>query len=219
MGQDIITARAGSATVTIDQRQVMEQVKRIEEGAMATFLTAAHRQVDPVVDNARTNLDAWPRRTGRSAAATRVEERLGPDFIEVLALNDTPYVYKMRFSRLTRETIETEPTQVANRTWATLGPMVDRGTTSKARRAIARKNIEKASGGLISGWWFGRDPSARAIRDLWHRQLLENHGTGAPNERVAGRNVWSETVRKPMKRREKALIAEARDALAKLAEG
>jgi len=216
--QKKIQARAGGAVVEIDQAAVIAQADRMLEGAVSTFLRAAHRQADPVVQEARTR-GWWPVRTGRSVAGVNLEDRISVNALEVVAQNAQPYAYKIRFSVVTRETIQREPSEVANRVWAKLGPKVERGTTEKARRAIARKFINEDSGGLIGGWWYRRDPSARAIRDIWAAQLKYLHGDGAPNEKVAGRNVWNELVRKPMRKREKHVIEEARAALDRLAKG
>lgn len=213
-----ITVSTGAVAITIDQPGVMAQLDRMVGGAVRTFLDAAHRQMDPVVEQARTTAHMWPRRTGRSQESTREVERVGDGFVELVAVNDVPYTYRLRFSVVTRDTIETEPTEVANRTWANLAPYVERGNTERARKRIARQWIAQASGGLIKGWWWGRDPSARAIRDMWHRQLTDSHGSGAPNERLAGKHVWSTLVRNPLKKREAALVAESRAALDSLAQ-
>lgn len=213
-----ITAKAGGATVEIDQSQVMAQVDRILGGALSTFVRAARRQMDPVVEEAVNNRLLWPRRTGRSQAATQVIERLTADGVEVVAINRVPYTYKIRYSVVTAETIDSEPREVASRTWAKLGPYVERADTEQGKRRIARKFISEASGGLINGWWSRRDVSERSIYQIWRKLLIDTHGTGAPNETLAGRNVWSTRLRKPLKKREDALITEAREALTRLAE-
>ena len=213
-----IVAKAGKATIEIDQSAVMAQVDRILGGSLSTFVTAARRQMDPVVKDATTDRLMWPRRTGRSQAGTHVVERLSSDAVEVVALNEVPYTYKIRFSVVTRESINRESRQVANRIWSNLEPHLAGATSVAQEKVIARKYINEASGGLMAGWYYRTRPNARTIYDRWIRGLRWRHGTGAPNETVAGRNVWSELIRKPLKRREDALISEAREALTKLSE-
>ena len=213
-----VTAKSGKASIQIDQAQLMAQVDRILGGSLGTFVRAARRQMDPVVHSATTDQLMWPRRTGRSQASTVVVERMSSDAVEVVALNAVPYTYKVRFSVVTRATMNREARQVATRTWANLAPHLA-GTTSVAQqKVLARKFISEASGGLIGGWYSRSVPSARAIYDRWLSGLRWRHGTGAPNETVAGRAVWSERMRKPLKKRENALINEAREALTKLSE-
>jgi hypothetical protein len=218
MADEKIRVTAGRATVEIDQTAVIQQIDKILDGAVRTFLTAAHRQMDPVIEGEDVRR-LWPRRTGASAAATREEDRIGPTFVELVALNDVPYTYQLRFSVVTEAGILRESSDIANRTWSKLEPYVERGTTPKARRALARRWIGEASGGLMQGWWSGAEPSARSIYDRHKRGLNESHGRGAPSERLAGKHVWSTLVRNPLKKREAALIEEARDALDTLTKG
>ena len=213
-----IVAKAGKATIEIDQAAVMAQVDRILGGSLSTFVNAARRQMDPVVKDATTDRTMWPRRTGRSQAGTHVVERLSTDAVEVVALNEVPYTYKVRFSVVTRATMNREARQVAARTWSNLAPHLAGATSVAQQKLLTRKFIKEASGGLIGGWYSRATPSARAIYDRWLSGLRWRHGTGAPNETVAGRSVWSERMRKPLKRREDALISESREALTKLSE-
>ena len=213
-----VTAKSGKASIQIDQAQLMAQVDRILGGSIGTFVRAARRQMDPVVHSATTDQLMWPRRTGRSQASTVVVERMSSDAVEVVALNAVPYTYKIRFSVVTRETINRESRQVANKIWRNLEPKLEGATSVRQEKAIARKYINEASGGLMAGWYYRTRPNARTIYDRWIRGLRWRHGTGAPNEQVAGKNVWSLRVRKPLKRRENALINEAREALTTLSE-
>lgn len=226
-----IVERAGQATVEIDQREVLALADRITGGAVRSFLDAAHRQMDPVVESARSERDLWPRRTGASQEATHSEERLRPKFVELVALNKVPYTYMMRFSVVTSDTIDRESRQVAARTWGNLRRYVERVNPSDrslrgphrgqagARRRVASHFIREASGGLWTKWTPREDPTEDALRRAWKSALIRRHGTGAPNEQLAGKHVWSTRVRWPLRRGEKALIADARAALDKLAEG
>lgn len=226
-----IVERRGNATVEIDESQLIALANRITDGAVQTFIDAAHRQMDPVVREARSDKQLWPRRTGRSQAATHTEDRVRPTFVEVVALNPVPYTFSLRFSVVTSDTIDRESRQVAARTWGHLGAKVDRvnptGRTLRgpfagkagARARVASHFIEQASNGVWTKWWPRMDPSEESMRRSHKANLIDRHGTGAPNEQLAGKHVWSTRVRTPLRRREAALIAETRGALDRLAEG
>lgn len=228
---DRIVARSGSSTVEIDNTEVMRHIDRLTRGAVTTFLRAAHRQMDPIVGEARTDRMLWPRRTGASQDATTIVDRLRSDVIETTALNRVPYTYKLRFSVVTSAAIDREARTLAARTWGVLGPYVDRVNPADitrrgpyagkrgARRRVASHFIEQASGGLWTKWWPKEEPSQEAMRRAHKASLISRHGTGAPSEQLAGKHVWSTRVRNPVRRREMAVFEEAREALDRLAEG
>ena len=121
-----IVERSGVATIEVDQSQVMAQIDRITKGAVSSFLKAAHRQMDPVVLDARSNRQLWPRRTGASLAATMTIDRIKGGDLEVVTLNRVPYTYKLRFSVVTSATIDNEARQIAASTWERMAPYVER---------------------------------------------------------------------------------------------
>ena len=231
MARDHIVERRGNATVEIDQAQLIALANRITDGAVQTFIDAAHRQMDPVVREARTDKHLWPRRTGRSQEATHTEDRVGPSFVEVVALNPVPYTFSLRFSVVTSDTIDRESRQVAARTWGRMGAKVDRVNPTDrtlrgdfagkggARARVAWHFIEEASNGVWKKWWPRATPSEESMRRSHKANLIDRHGTGAPSEQLAGKHVWSTRLRWPLRRREAALIADARKALDRLAKG
>lgn len=226
-----IVERSGVATIEVDQSQVMAQIDRITKGAVSSFLKAAHRQMDPVVLDARSNRQLWPRRTGASQAATMTIDRIKGGDLEVVALNRVPYTFKLRFSVVTSATIDNESRQVAASTWARLGPYLDRlsaDDVSKSgpnkgkrgeRRRVASRYIAWASGGIWTKWWPKAAPSEAAMRRSHKANLIGRHGTGAPNPQIAGKHVWNTRVRNPVRKRTDAVIEESRQALDTLAGG
>ena len=229
MAESKITARAGNSTVQIDNSQVVRLANRITDGAVETFMAAAHKQLDPVVASAKTEL--WPRKTGRSQAATYIEDRIAPTFAEVVALNPVPYTFKLRFSVVTAATIDRESAQQGARIWGRLEPYVDRVNPTDrtlrgphagkggARRRAASHFAPMATDGRWSGWWLRADPSQQAVRNAYKADMIDRHGTGAPTEQLAGKHVWNTRVRNPARKREAALIDDARAALDTLARG
>jgi hypothetical protein len=229
---DRIVARQGAATIEIDQREVIALANRITDGAVHTFMRAAHKQMDPVVKDARGNSMLWPRRTGKSQDATHVVDRISPTVLEVVALNPVPYTFKLRFSVVTSDIIDREARQFGAQSWARMAAKVDRVNPSDrslkgpyagrggARRRVANHFAEEATRGVWKGWWpKGNEVGEDTMRRAHKRSLFDRHGQGAPSEAVAGKHVWSHRVRTPLRKREAALIEDARDALDQLAEG
>ena len=101
-----IKVQTGGVKIDISQDEVLALADRITGGALRTFTRAAHRQMDPVVEEARTNRQLWPIRTGRSIGATFTEDRLARDSVSVTAYSKLPYVYRMRYSRMTSTAID-----------------------------------------------------------------------------------------------------------------
>lgn len=238
MTKNVVTAKAGTSTVEFDLREVMAIADRMTKGAVSTFVKAAHRQMDPVVSDATTNQQLWPRRTGASQAGTVIEDRITPDSIRVTALNRVPHTYRLRFSIKTSDAIDQEAREFARTTWERLAEYVDRvgnennvtrkstrGTSRPyaghggAKQRVAHRFIGMASRDVWNKWWLRGVPSEEVIRAGMKGNLIWRHGKGAPNAEMAGKHVWSARVRQPVKRREAALIDEARDALDKLAKG
>ena len=228
-----IVERSGVATIEVDQSQVMAQIDRITKGAVSSFLKAAHRQMDPVVLDARSNRQLWPRRTGASLAATMTIDRIKGGDLEVVALNRVPYTYKLRFSVVTSATIDNEARQIAASTWERMAPYVERvgndGDVTQdgpyagrrgAKRRVAHWYLRESGGGLFRRKWaFKEDPSEDVIRRIVKRDLISRHGTGAPNPQIAGKHVWNTRVRNPVRKRTDAVIEESRQALDTLAGG
>jgi hypothetical protein len=231
-----IKVQTGGAKIEISQAEILALADRLTSGALSTFTRAAHRQMDPVVQDARTDRALWPIRSGKSIGATFVADRLGPSSVSVTAFSKLPYVYKMRYSRLTTEAIDGDSREFAAKVSRALRPYLDRvnptdrtlrkqwkGRSFKglggAQARVAHHFMERASNGTWSGWRTDAKPTEDAIRRSRKGGLIRAHGTGAPSEAVAGKHVWSVRVRRPAKKREGALIEEARDALDTLAGG
>lgn len=230
MAGDRIVARQGRNAVEVDNSQIRRLADRITGGAVETFIRAAHRQMDPVVNDARSDATLWPRRTGKSQAATVTEDRVRPKFIEVVALNPVPYTYKLRFSVVTAGAIDREARREAGRVWGQLGPYVERvaadditksGRYKGQRGAGARvaNHYMKTHGDPWGKWWPRERPSEDSLRRGLKFNLVNRHGRGAPSEQLAGKHVWSTRVRNPIRKRESALIDDARGALDSLAKG
>jgi len=226
-----IKVQTGGAKVEISQAEIMALADRLTSGALSTFTRAAHRQMDPVVQDARTDRALWPIRSGRSIGATFTADRLGPSSVSVTAYSKLPYVYRMRYSRLTTAAIDGDAREFAAKVSRALRPYVARvNPTDRTLRGrfrgkggaearVAHHFMKRASGGTWSGWRTDAKPTEDAIRRSRKGGLIRAHGTGAPSEAVAGKHVWSVRVRRPAKKREGALIEEARDALDTLAGG
>lgn len=226
-----IKVQTGGVQIEISQDEVLALADRITGGALRTFTRAAHRQMDPVVEEARTNRQLWPIRTGRSIGATFTEDRLARDSVSVTAFSKLPYVYRMRYSRMTSTAIDEDARTFAEKVHAALEPYLRRVNPTDrtlrgpfkgrggARARVAHWHMKRASAGLWSGWRSDERPTQDAIRRARKGGLIRAHGQGAPSEAVAGKHVWSVRIRRPAKRREGALIEEARAALDKLAEG
>ena len=60
------TARAGSASLTVDQQAVIDTIDRVSDGAGTRFRVAAAAALEDIADAARSR---WPVRTGRSRDA------------------------------------------------------------------------------------------------------------------------------------------------------
>lgn len=231
MAPGVVTATTGRATVRIDMREVLAQADKITQGAVSTFIRAARKQMDPVVDDARTRL--WPVRTGTSQAGTYVEETISSEGVRVTAYNDVPYTYKTRFSVRTAADMDREAQAWAALLWPRLQHYTKRGTTPQAQRRIAHWALSekpvynkgrpsqgpRLAGRDMTGWWLRGSPSYDALRAYWKAVLHDRHGEGSPSPDLCGLNVWATRVRKPVEARESAVIEEARDALDKLAGG
>lgn len=231
-----IKVQTGGVKIEITQAEVLALADRLTGGALRTFTAAAHRQMDPVVDSARTDRALWPIRSGQSIGATFTRDTLGPESVSVTAYSKLPYVYRMRYSRLTSAAIDGDAREFAAKVHRALRPYLARvnstdrtlqkqrnGRSFKGQRGaearVAHWHMKRASSGLWSGWRSDEKPTYDAIRRARKGGLIRAHGKGAPSEAVAGKHVWSVRVRRPAKRREGALIDEAREALDKLAEG
>lgn len=232
----VVSAAAGTSKVIFDLREVMAEVDRITAGAASTFIKAAHRQMDPVVAEARTG-KLWPVRTGASKAATETQDRIEPDYIKVVALSTLARTYRIRWSVRTAESLDNEARNWSAALWGKLAPYLARVNPTDASlrgpyagRSGARRRLTSwalrskprgldLSGGDTFGWKSKAEPSQEALRHLWRGTLHGRHGQGAPTTALAGKQVWGELVRKPAKAREQAVIDEARDALDKLAGG
>lgn len=58
--------------------------------------------------------------------------------------------------------------------------------------------------------------SQDAIRAFWRRKLAAAHGKGAPTEELAGKHIWTELVRAPLKADQPALVRDAQRELSEL---
>ena len=221
--RDKVVARVGGARVEIDNTELRLLADRITQGAVSTFLRAAHRQADPIVEAARTERELWPIRTGRSIAGTHIRETVTADRVAVTVYSDQPYTYRIRYSVRTAEEMQRSAREMAAAVWAEAGPMLTardpEDRAAQGRWAISRffeadRRWQPIAWPAKLGVPTEEGLAAYQLR-LWRR----SHGRGAPNERLAGRNVWSVRIRQPMKRAEPALIDEARAALERLAGG
>lgn len=223
MSADRITERHGAARVEVDNAEVMRVVDKITDGALGTFMRAAHRQMDPVVDDAPR---LWPVRSGRSARANVVEERVQPDEASLVARNTTSYGYMIKFSVRTPASIEGEVRDIATRQasqwYQAIWWYAKRGNTETTQAKIANHFIGRLTGGVLTYWGskaFTEANLGARLAKLTAARLKAVHGRGAPSEQLAGRNVWQMLVARPVKAREDAVIEESREALDRLARG
>lgn len=212
------TIRAGAVTATVDLDEMLALIDRVTDGAATTFVSAARRIMDDERTAVQQTQARWSDDTGASRAGLRVVASIKTGDISVSTVAGTPYTYKIKYSALTAADIEADATELANRTWAKLGPIVDRGNTVDSRRKLARRHMAEASGGALRGWWPRVDPSVRALRDWQLSRLHWLHGRGAPSQALAGRHLWSTQVARPLKVREAELVDEVRDAVNRLAQ-
>ena len=235
-----IKATEGNVTIGIDDTEIRELADRITQGAVTTFLTAARRQMDPTVAEGRS---LWPTDTGATAAGLHILDRVTPEKVSVTAYGATKKTYMQKFSRRTEDNIRAEAQAFATALWPRLSHYTDRGTDTGAKIRIAHWFLRNAgssppasarsraqwtreggawpdlSGGDLRGWYSNTPVTAESVRRERLGRLFSHHGKGAPTETLAARNVWSAVIRAPARKRQKLVIAEARDALDKLAKG
>lgn len=220
---DRVNARVGQAQIEIIQPDLRRLADQITSGAVESFIRAARRQTDPIVSEGKSQRSLWPIRTGRSIGATRIRETVTRDEVAVTVLSEEPYTYKIRYSVRTAKEMDRSAALRASAIWSAVGVGVSRGKTPQTRAKIGRRLIALFTRKTYDRalWWpLNRgEPTERGIADYQRSRWTKSHGAGAPSEALAGRNVWSTRIRKPMKRAEKKLIDEAGAALAKLAGG
>ncbi len=205
------TYRSGRAAVTVEQRQLLTQIDRITEGAGTSFLDAARASLTTTTEEAAPQ---WMERTGATKRSFVIRDDISPDRVSVTALNTATnegfaYPYRVRFSYRTAQSLEAEVSRHRN------------------DQALHESEITAGKHGIrdlgkFYGWFRktrGRPYDAEDRARRWRAQLRESHGEGSPSTQVAGKQAWSLLVRRPAKRRERALIDTVRADLAKLAGG
>jgi len=102
----------GEVAVTIDDSRLIAHIDNVTEGAATSFIRIASRHLGEVKADAEA---VWPRRTGYSAGAFGIRSRVGADEIRVSLVNAARYVYYIKFSLRTEESLEQEARTVGAR--------------------------------------------------------------------------------------------------------
>jgi len=200
----IVAAKSGKATVKFDNTDVLAIADRILDGAPSRFIGASRGILSPIQSNAERR---WLKRSGNSARAFFMSQRVTPDRLSVSINNDVTdrgfqYAFAVKHSIRTRASLDAEAAAFA-------GGGQTRGGGDEDRIKVQRH----------LRWRLKRAPTSEEMNTEWRRRLTRNHGLGAPSASLAGRNLWGLYVRTPARKGEALLIRTVRDDLTKLAKG
>ena len=212
---------SGAATIAVDDAAVVRLLDRVSDGAASQFIDTTSKVLDEVKTGA---VARWPVATGASRAGFRVEADVGTGAVRTRLLNTAEkngrgYGWFVRYSVRTTESLKAEIDgfgAMARRAEAAVNAQDDDARRSQFIAVLVAMHRRSNFGSLplIKG-----AENAEAITRRYAAQLRKRHGSGAPDESLAGVNVWARFVRKPARKATKQIVGTLQDQIARLARG
>ena len=186
-----VRALAGGAVFEAD-----EAVMR----AAQHWIRLVRARIEPIIDEAA---ELAPRRTEKFAAGLYVDDEVTRTEARVTSGSRVPYARYVHWSRRTRESLDREVAR-----W---GGGKEALESDAERRAWKRAAIAYSA---MHG-----DPAWReTMREEAERKRWKYHGHGAPNEQLAGKNVYT-WMRQRIRRQAEAMAEDMQRAVTEALEG
>jgi len=154
------TYRAGKASLTVDQDDLIRKLDTVTDGAASSFIRRSRMELEPIQKAAEPQ---WPVRTGESKRSFLVRHQLRQDRIDVDLANKAHqarfgfYALRIRYSVRTRASLDREISKHALR-----------GTTPDTRaklRQFWRRNLGERHGeGAPNAQLAGKKPWIEHVR-------------------------------------------------------